>query len=585
MFYPRLNRFLLYWTAALLSTATLPAFAAPDTVPNDEYNRNLQRQQELQERIQPTPEVRPEQTPTDTAGTIPVPDDQPCFPIEHIQLSGESAAQFQFGLSQAIARSAYTPGMCLGAQSINQLMRHAQNAIIERGYTTTRILAAPQDLNNGTLTLTLIPGRIHTIRVERDNLAQTHADRILWQNAFPARPGDILNLRDLEQGLENLKRVPTAEADIRIEPAAEPNESDVVITWKQRTIPYRITLSADDSGSKATGKYQGSVTLSADNPLGLSDLFYFSYNRHLGHAQQAVDPFGRTQRGGTEGYAGHYSVPIGYWLLSANVNQYRYHQAVAGLSENYDYNGQSRSADFTLSRSLYRDARRKTSLALKLWRRESWNYINDAEVDGQHQRMAGWQAILQHKEYLGAATLDARLSYKRGTGANDSIRPPQEELGQGTSRMQVITADLDLNLPFALGNQHFAYDSGLHAQWNLTPLVQQDKLAIGGRYTVRGFDGEMSLAAERGWYWRNDLSWQYLPGHQVYLGVDVGHVAGASAKDLLGQTLAGGALGLKGQFKLGGALSYDLFVGKPFKKPARFPTDNTTYGFSVNYSF
>ncbi|MDK4700156.1 ShlB/FhaC/HecB family hemolysin secretion/activation protein [Kingella negevensis] len=31
-------------------------------------------------------------------------------------------------------------------------------------------------------------------------------------------------------------------------------------------------------------------------------------------------------------------------------------------------------------------------------------------------------------------------------------------------------------------------------------------------YTVRGFDGELSLSAERGWYWHNDLSWQFKQG-------------------------------------------------------------------------
>jgi hemolysin activation/secretion protein len=39
-----------------------------------------------------------------------------------------------------------------------------QNAIIERGYVTTRILAAPQDLKTGVLMLTVVPGRVNAIR-------------------------------------------------------------------------------------------------------------------------------------------------------------------------------------------------------------------------------------------------------------------------------------------------------------------------------------------------------------------------------------------------------------------------------------
>ncbi len=37
------------------------------------------------------------------------------------------------------------------------------------------------------------------------------------------------------------------------------------------------------------------------------------------------------------------------------------------------------------------------------------------------------------------------------------------------------------------------------------PLITQDRFSIGGRYTVRGFDGETTLIGERGWLLRNDL--------------------------------------------------------------------------------
>ena len=81
------------------------------------------------------------------------------------------------------------------------------------------------------------------------------------------------------------------------------------------------------------------------------------------------------------------------------------------------------------------------------------------------------------------------------------------------------------------------------------------------------------------------MSWHYHPGHAAYIGADLGHVAGPSAKYLSGQTLAGGVVGLKGGFKAGGRLYYDVFAGKPFKKPAGFQTANTALGFSLNYSF
>ena len=87
----------------------------------------------------------------------------------------------------------------LGANGINILMKAAQNALIDRGYTTSRILAEPQDLSQGTLTLTVVPGRIRHINVDQSNIEQTHADRAILFNALPMKQGDILNLRDIEQ--------------------------------------------------------------------------------------------------------------------------------------------------------------------------------------------------------------------------------------------------------------------------------------------------------------------------------------------------------------------------------------------------
>ncbi len=88
----------------------------------------------------------------------------------------------------------------------------------------------------------------------------------------------MLNIRNVEQGLENLKRVSSAEADVQLSPSEAIGETDVVISYKQR-FPFHLTLGLDDSGSKATGRLQGSATFSWDNGLTLNDLFYISGTR------------------------------------------------------------------------------------------------------------------------------------------------------------------------------------------------------------------------------------------------------------------------------------------------------------------
>ena len=590
--------------SALICTAafSLPTTALAQT-PNDQLiQQQQQRDQFWQQQRTPQPDGRmenpsialPNPSVSDTeSATESTPSTDAvqaqCFTIQSVHLTGVNdtvssadIAHFQPDLRRALRQVGFVAGNCWGEQHINQLMVTMQNNVIGRGYTTTRILAAPQNLSEGTLVLAVLPGKVRSVRFEQKD-AQEHTERIAaFHNEFPIRAGELLNLRKIEQGLENLKRVPTAQTDIQIVPTEQLGESDIVVSWQQRTVPFRLTLSADDSGSKSTGRYQGNVTFSADNPLGLSDLFYISYGRALGHvpSQKGIDE--RTEKGASQNFALHYSVPFGNWLWSFNHQSYRYHQAVAGNYTVYDYNGKSRSSDLGVSRLLYRDAKRKTHVGFKLWQRENRSYIDDAEIEVQRRKTAGWAASLSHKEYWGKATLDAQINYKRGTGMRDALPAPEELFNEGSSRMKIWTADIGLNLP--MGKQgKWTLDSRWHGQWNKTPLTPLDRLAIGGRYTVRGFDGEMSLSAERGWYWRNELAWQYHAGHQIYAALDAGHVAGASAQYLVGRNLMGAAIGVRGQFQKG--LNYDIFAAKPIHKPQYFHTANKVYGFNVSWTF
>lgn len=576
-------------SAGMMAPAALLAAPNPAEIRMQQDIQQRQREEQLRQTMQPETDVRLNggRFNESVSQSIGDADDQPCFAINEVILEGEHHARFQFALKRALRETGFQAGKCLNAGDINHIMTVAQNILIGRGYTTTRILAAPQDLNSGKLVLTVLAGYLKNIEVDMSQANQTHAGRIAaFQNEFPTRSDGILNLRDLEQGLENLKRIPTAEADIQIVPVdGVPNQSTVLVKWQQRLMPYRLSVGIDDSGTKATGKYQGNVTFSADNPLGLSDLFYVNYGRSIGNVPDAADSSGSLKKGGTHNYALHYSVPFGKWTWAFNHSGYRYHQAVAGLSAAYDYNGKSYNTDLGFNRLIYRDAKRKTHVGAKLWTRETQSYIDDAEITVQRRRTAGWLAELSHKEYIGNSTAQFKIAYKRGTGMSDALRAPEELFGEGTSRMKIWTANADVNIPFQIGKQSFAYDTTIQAQWNKTPLTPQDKIAIGGRYTVRGFDGEMSLAAERGWYWRNDLSWRFKQEHQLYVGADVGHVSGQSAKWLLGQTLAGATIGVRGQMKVGGNLHYDLFASRAVKKPEYFQTKKWVTGFQVGYSF
>jgi hemolysin activation/secretion protein len=558
-----------------LSGFLFPGLLLPDVLlaqmasPSNEAEavaREILRQRERERALRDQQERRPDvRLGAGEERVLALPENEsPCFTIGEIRLDDPSG---RFGWAVAAADLPGDPatGRCLGSQGINLAMARIQNALIERGYVTTRVLAEAQDLTTGVLTLKLIPGRIRAIRFSEDSDSRANA----W-NAFPAAPGDLLDLRDIEQALENWKRVPTVEADIRIVPGDEPGESDLVVTWKQ-AFPLRLTLSVNDGGSESTGKYQGSATLSADHLLTLNDLFYASYNQDLGGGQSG--------RRGTRGYTMHYSLPFAYWTVSATRSAHRYHQSVAGAYQSYLYRGDSENNEIQLSRLVFRDAANKTTLSLRGYLTQSRNFIDDTEIEVQRRRMAGWVASIGHRAFLSGAVLDLEWSWRRGVGAFAALKAPEDAFGEGTARPKIVNAEASLSLPFRLLGRPLRYDGFWRAQWNRTPLVPQDRFSIGGRYTVRGFDGESILLAERGFLVRNDVSLPLGDGRQeIYAGLDHGRVGGRSTDFLVGRGLTGAVVGWRGAWK---TLSWDVFTGVPVKKPDGFATDSITAGFNL----
>ncbi len=561
-----------------LLLAMLPAAHAFSQSPPAAIDQEVLREQErarlLREQLERRPDVRlPSATGVADATRLTL-NEAPCFRIDNIVLIGGAADKFQWGLAAAdqaaVGQEDVATGHCLGARAIDLVVRRVQNAILARGYVTTRVLVAPQDLKAGTLTLTVIPGRIRAVRA----LPGSDVRVALW-NAVPAAAGDLLNLRAVEQGLENFKRVPTADADIQIMPAdglgAGPGESDLGIKWTQDK-RYRVSLSADDTGSEATGKYQGGVTLSLDHVLGMNDLFYFSMNHDLGFASDRA----------TRARAVHYSVPYGYWLLGVTASDSAYFQTVAGASQDYRYAGTNWNGDIRLARLVFRDADSKSTVSLRFWERASRNFIDDTEVQVQRRRMAGWELGLEQRENFGAAVLEMHLNYRHGSGAFGAERAPEEAFGEGTSRFAVVTADANLSAPFTLAGNKLHYSGAWRIQNNRTALLTQDRFAIGGRYTVRGFDGVSSLIGQRGWLLRNEVGVPLGAGQELYVGLDHGAVGGSSGKNLLGERLTGAVLGLRGQLL---SAQYDVFAGAPLRKPELFRTAGCTAGFSLNRGF
>ena len=146
-----------------------------------------------------------------------------CFEIKKFVLIGEDAREFTFAMRPVIQGEHNLIGRCIGVQGLNQALDLIQNRIISRGFVTTRILLPQQNIASGEIQLQVIAGKVDQIQFAEGTSKRAHKF-----NALPVKTGDILNIRDIEQGLENFKRVPTVEADFKIYPSAQRNQP---ATW------------------------------------------------------------------------------------------------------------------------------------------------------------------------------------------------------------------------------------------------------------------------------------------------------------------------------------------------------------------
>ena len=166
------------------------------------------------------------------------------FHISHIRIENQ-VERFRF--LERIARSYVDKELSLS--DINKLIHAMNQSLMARGFSTSRIAIPEQNLSSGELRLVLLVGYIGTVRFADGS------DNLYWKNLFPFHEGDILNVRDIEQGIEQAKRLPSQDISVQLLPAYEPQRTDVMLTVKRGKNFYG-TISVDDSGLEDTGKLQ-----------------------------------------------------------------------------------------------------------------------------------------------------------------------------------------------------------------------------------------------------------------------------------------------------------------------------------------
>lgn len=497
--------------------------------------------------------------PSDKNGTF--------FYIKQIQLDGVPK---ELSFLSKIARKHEQKHVTVS--DITNIRNAFQRKLLDKGYVTSQVYIPEQNLNAGTLQFMVMPGRVEDIRY---SASSAHGP---WRTAFSVRSGDILNIRDVEQGLEQMKRVSSQSVTMKLLPGTAVGTSIIELSIKQDK-PVHGSISFDNSGLESTGVYQGSFTTSFDQVFRANDTFTMSLSGDLS---------GSGSIKGTRAASLNYVIPHGKDTFSLSFSKSRYHQTIQSNPYDFIYSGKSTTMKTKWNHVWTRTQREKRAFDISISTRHNHRFINDMEIPVQALRTTSMEFGVSNRKYIGNATLYSRLGFQWGIGALGAQPEHKASVAMGgpTSRYHMWLVDVDYRKPFVMGHRPASFTSSFHGQWvqGGKRLYSVDTINIGNRYSIYGFDGEYTLMGDSGWYVRNEVS-SVIPrlNTEVYLGFDVGAVYGKSTEALVGKSIAGTALGIRGNYSSG--LLFDAFVSTPLYKPQGYHTKKFYSGFTVGYRF
>ncbi len=489
------------------------------------------------------------------------------FYIKQIQLDGVPK---ELSFLNKIARKHEQKHVTVS--DITNIRNAFQRKLLDKGYVTSQVYIPEQNLNAGTLQFMVMPGRVEDIRY---SASSAHGP---WRTAFPVRPGDILNIRDVEQGLEQMKRVSSQSVTMKLLPGTSVGTSIIELSIKQDK-PVHGSISFDNSGLESTGVYQGSFTSSFDQVFRANDTFTMSLSGDLS---------GSGSIKGTRAASLNYVIPHGKDTFSLSFSKSRYHQTIQSNPYDFTYSGKSTTMKAKWNHVWSRTQREKRAFDISISTRHNHRFINDMEMPVQALRTTSMEFGVSNRKYIGNATLYSRLGFQWGIGALGAQPKHKASVAMGgpTSRYHMWLVDVDYRKPFIMGHRPASFTSSFHGQWvqGGKRVYSVDTINIGNRYSIYGFDGEYTLMGDSGWYVRNEVS-SVIPrlNTEVYLGLDVGAVYGKSTEALVGKTIAGTALGVRGNYASG--LLFDAFVSTPLYKPQGYHTKKFYSGFTIGYRF
>jgi hemolysin activation/secretion protein len=462
-----LRAWCFFWVLTIL-LASFPTFAQRVVPRIDPTGRSGDRRPDLLEEqlLPPSPEPLPISPPSLPPAPFQVPSPQGVF-VRKIVVKGNTVFTPQ-ELDEVIAPY---ENRVLSSEDLESLRRALTLYYIDRGYINSGAVLPDQAVVDGVITLQVMEGRLSSIEIEGNRWFKDSyiKDRV------ELGAGPPLNLDPLQQRLQLLQqdpRITSLHADLR--PGIKLGESVLNVKVEEKT-PVYVWFAFNNYQSPSVGAEQGLLTLSHQNLTGHGDVLGLTYGRSKG-----MDPLLDIW----------YTVPL---TAQDTTLLLRYRQNNFNVIDEIfePLNTESRCSiyEITLRHPLYRTLNQEFALAL------TGNYLEDKTfllgepfsfypgVENGESAVTALRFLQEWIYRTQREVIAARSRFSFGVDALDATIHQSSSIPDGKfiswlGQFQYarILKTWDMQLLFRTD-----------AQVANQPLLPLEQIAVGGRYTVRGY--------------------------------------------------------------------------------------------------
>lgn len=475
-------------------------------------NQEEQRKRAEQDALQPPKQPRGVDLNTSPAALGRLKNaDGSCIELKRIQITG---GQLLDEWDLEVLEAPFL-GKCVNAALAQEVLGASTNFYLSRGFITSKAYLPKQNLKDGVLDVFMADGQVANVTTQA-------AKPITLGNVYEKDEDLGLNIRDLEQAVDQMNAVPGNDVVMAVKPGAKPQTSEVVFQNKGKPgIKGRIAV--DNTGTEATGVEGLSVALQA------GDLFRSNEVWSI-HARKSLSPADKN----SHSFSADLRIPHGY-------NTYGIGHTKGGFNTMLQFpltgtqltnEGANESSYLSAERVVHRDQNSKHTLAVKLKRDSTESYIAGTKIDVSSRTLDALAVSSESVIGIGRNVLIISPEISAGlsevdnlpAGVNTPVENPQAEYLR-------YRLSVDWSQPFSLGRQSLRFKSKWVGQYADAPLYGSQQLIVGGAASVRG-SHSVSIVGDKGYYWQNTLS--LVKTHQIgraainaeySLGYDFGRVS------------------------------------------------------------